>query len=61
MAKPSRWIRNHRRKIKAGLCAHGPCERRHMEGNRCCKEHAAFYRARNARYAARVKKGLAGK
>jgi hypothetical protein len=61
VAKQSEWIRNHKRQIKAGLCAHHNCERKHIEGNRCCKEHREFYRQRNAKYARRLKDGLAGK
>jgi hypothetical protein len=55
------WKKKHKAQIKKGLCAHLGCKRHHIEGNRCCKEHAAYYRERNRRYAARVKKGQVGK
>jgi hypothetical protein len=57
-AAVNKWVKFKAQKIKAGLCLHSSCKRKHAEGVRCCKTHAAFYRERNRRYAQRIAKGL---
>jgi hypothetical protein len=61
MAELSYAARKRNEKIKAGLCAHTGCKRKHLEDVRCCAKHMAFYRERNRKYQARVKKQEAAK
>ncbi len=61
MKAVNKWVAFRKAKISKGICLHAGCKRKHVEGNRCCKTHAAFYRERNRKYAARVKQGLVGK
>ncbi|HTQ59589.1 MAG TPA: hypothetical protein VMI32_05170 [Candidatus Solibacter sp.] len=44
-----------------GLCLHSSCHKKATGGHMTCTEHTKYYRERNRKYAARVKKGLAGK
>ena len=57
----NKWLERRRAQIHKGLCAHVGCTKKHVEENRCCKTHITYYRERNARYAARLKKGQVGK